>query len=171
MSPGNPFDADLVVALHMVRDDHAALARIAEGGGGRAHSQAQRAQAWLALGDHAAALREYEAATLDRASELIDLVTDDWIWRLPHVINRAHLRLRAGDPRGREELLQLREELVQVTAQGVVNPQLEYWAASASAVLGEQEAVRRHLGQAERAGWRHDWWAQRDWNLQAGEGR
>jgi hypothetical protein len=47
MSPGNRFHADLVVALHMLRDDRDALARIGEGRGGRAYA-AEHARAGLA---------------------------------------------------------------------------------------------------------------------------
>ena len=43
----------------------------------------------------------------ERRRELLKLVTDDWVWRLPHVINRAHLWFQAGDVRGEEELERL----------------------------------------------------------------
>jgi adenylate cyclase len=96
LSPDNPFNADLVVAHHMARGDRDCLTRIAQGEAHRSYTAAQRGQAMIALGELDAARDLYETAELERGSELTKLATDDWVWRLPHVINRAHLWLLAG---------------------------------------------------------------------------
>lgn len=169
LSPDNPFDADLVVAHYMARGDRESLSRIANGGTQRRYNACQRAQALLALGDHEAARRLYETTTLSREEELMDLVTDDWVWRLPHVINLAHLRLTAGDPRGREELERLLADLDNIARQGVSNPLARYWAASASGLLGRDGEARALLAEARASGWNHEWWERLDWNLDTPE--
>ena len=165
LSPDNPFDADLVVAHYMARGDREALARIADGTTQRRYDACQRAQALLALGDHEAARRLYETTSLNREEELMDLLTDDWVWRLPHVINLAHLRLAAGDARGREELERLLADLDGIARQGVSNPLARYWAASASGLLGRDTQARTLLAEARAIGWNHEWWERLDWNL------
>jgi tetratricopeptide (TPR) repeat protein len=149
----------------MVLDDR--TLQLARGESARAYKAEQRGQACIALGDYPAALQQYEAAQLDRGRELIDLITDDWIWRLPHVINRAHLWLQAGDPRGREELERLLSGFEDIARQGIVNPLAGYWAASANALLGRLSEARALLEEARRIGWHHPWWEQRDWNVRS----
>jgi TolB-like protein len=166
LSPDNPFDADLVVAHYMARADRDALAGVANGETTRSYTACQRAQALIALGDHDAARRQYETADLDLERELMNLITDDWVWRLPHVINRAHLWLLAEDARGSEGLERLLADLNGIAEQGVVNPLARYWAASASALLGRTEQARSLLAEARRIGWNHDWWERLDWNIQ-----
>jgi TolB-like protein/Tfp pilus assembly protein PilF len=165
LSPDNPFDADLVVAHYMARGDPEALARIANGETGRRYNACQRAQALVALDNHEDARRLYETTTLNREQELMDLITDDWVWRLPHVINLAHLRMKAGDPRGAEELEQLLVDLDSIAQQGVSNPLARYWAASASLLLGRSSEARNLLSEARAVGWNHEWWEHLDWNL------
>jgi hypothetical protein len=46
-----------------------------------------------------------------------------------------------------------------------VNVETMYWAASAQAVLGRPEEAIEQLRAAVQRGWRHSWWARRDWNL------
>lgn len=166
LSPDNPLDSDLVVAHVMVRDDVDELSRIARNESARRFPTASRAQALLALGRHDAALELYETVALDRDTELSKLVTDDWVWRMPHVINRAHLWLRAGDQRGRGELEQLLAGLRDIADQGVNSPLARYWAATASALLGQTEAATTLLAEARANGWSHEWWERLDWNAQ-----
>jgi TolB-like protein/Tfp pilus assembly protein PilF len=167
MSPDNPFDAELMIALYMARADHENLHLVARGESERIYTPGQRAQAYIALGDYAAAGELYDLAELDRGRELIDLITDEWIWRLPHVINRAHLWLLAGDERGKEELEHLLIDLAGIAGRGVVNPLARYWAASASAVLGRQQQARALLIEARQMGWHHAWWQRQDWNIRS----
>jgi len=167
LSPDNPLDADLVVAHLMVRDDRDELSRIAQNESARQFPAASRAQALLALGRHDAALELYETVSLDRDAELRKLVTDDWVWRMPHVINRAHLRLQAGDGRGREELEELLAGLRGIAEQGVNSPLSRYWAATASALLGRMEAATDLLAEARANGWSHAWWERLDWNARS----
>jgi len=166
LSPDNPFDADLVVAHCMVLGDRESLARIAEGKSNRSYTAGQRGQAMLALGDHDGARRLYDSAELERGSEVMKLATDDWVWRLPHVVNRAHLWLRAGEDRGREELEGLVADLDGIAAQGVRNPLTRYWAATANAVLGRTGPAQAQLAEARGMGWNHDWWERLDWNAE-----
>jgi TolB-like protein/Tfp pilus assembly protein PilF len=167
LSPDNLFNADLVVAHHMARGDRESLARIAQGEIHRSYTAAQRGQAMIALGELDSAHDLYETAELDRGSEMAKLATDDWVWRLPHVINRAHLRLLAGDGRGREELEGLLAELQGLAGQGIRIPLAHYWAATANAVLGRAEPARALLAEAREMGWNHAWWERLDWNAEA----
>jgi len=169
MSPDNPFDADLSVAHYMSRDDRDSLTRIAQGETKRSYTNGQRGQAFLALGNFDAARELYEATDLDSEKELLKLVTDDWSWRLPHVINRAHLRLRDGDERGEKELEALIVNGERLAGQGVRSPQALYWAATATALLGREEQADVLLADARAAGWHHDWWLRLDWNAKRSE--
>jgi adenylate cyclase len=166
LSPDNLFSADLVVAHHMVRGDRETLARIARGEAHCSYTAAQRGQAMIALGELDAARDLYETAELDRGSEMAKLATDDWVWRLPHIINRAHLRLLAADGRGRDELEGLLAELQGLAGQGVKMPLAHYWAATANAVLGRTEPAATLLDEARAMGWNHDWWERLDWNAE-----
>lgn len=166
-APDNPFDTDLIIASAMVRGDRDYLGKVARGESARSYAAEQRGQAHIALDDFPAARQQYELATLDGGRELIELITDDWIWRLPHVINRAHLWLLAGDARGRDELEGLLREFSQMTAQGIVNPLAAYWSACAHALLGRSKQARALLDEARRIGWHHPWWEQQDWNIRA----
>lgn len=166
LSPDNRFNADLVLAHHMARGDRDSLARIAQGETHCSYNAAQRGQAMIALGELDAARDVYETVELDRGSEMAKLATDDWVWRLPHVINRAHLRLLAGDGRGRDELEGLLAELQGLASQGVKIPLAQYWAATANAVLGRAEPARALLAEARAMGWNHGWWERLDWNAE-----
>ena len=167
LSPDNPLDADLVVAHVMVRGDRDELSRIASDESTRKFSAGSRAQALIALGEFDAARELYEAVALDREVEVRSLVTDDWVWRLPHIINSAHLRLLVGDNRGREELEQLLAALQGIAEQGVISPRARYWAATANALLGRPGPASNLLAEARAAGWSHEWWERLDWNAQA----
>jgi TolB-like protein/Tfp pilus assembly protein PilF len=164
---GNRFEADLVMGLRVATGNRAALLAIANDDSGCSWAPGQRAQALLALGDRAAALARYAAHPVDPRTAINDLINDEWVWCLPHVVNHAHLRLDAGDERGRETLQELFEGADAVLAQGVINVELLYWMASARAVLGENELALQLLEQAVQQGWRHAWWARHDWNWAA----
>ncbi len=167
LSPDNPFDADLVVAHYMALDDQESLNSIACCDTAREYTPGQRAQARIAVGDLEGALEFYEHAALDRADELTNLVTDDWVWRLPHVINRAHLWMRQDDARGRQELEALLSDLEKLAKEGIANPLARYWSAAACALLGRAAEARRLLDEARALGWRHQWWERLDWNMSA----
>ena len=165
LAPENHFDSELIIALHMARADHDALRRIAGGEGGRTYTAAQRGQACIAVGDLDAARVLYEQDTPSPRREMDEVLNDDWIWRLPHSINRAHLRLVSGDDRGRHDLQQVLDEADRLWSQGLVSGEIRYWGATAYAVLGQSDRALQELEEAIRVGWRHAWWARLDWNL------
>jgi tetratricopeptide (TPR) repeat protein len=155
-----------VIALHMARREGAALARIAGGDAGREFSEAQRAYACVALGrlDEARAL--YDIAVPGARGEIDEVLNDDWVWRLPHWITRAHLRLARGDTqKGRTELEDFIKRANRLAAEGVWSGEVRYWAATAHALLGEVDRAAEDLRAAVAGGWRHAWWAKLDWNL------
>lgn len=160
---GNRFEADLVAGLRIVTGNRTALESIAD----RECSSwapAQHAAALLAIGDRAAALEAYDADPPDPRGEINDLIADEWVWRLPHVVNHAHLRLTAGDERGRDRLRELLSRADEVRAERIVSVDVLYWVASAHAVLGDGEQALDRLEEAVTRGWRHAWWARHDWN-------
>jgi TolB-like protein/Flp pilus assembly protein TadD len=159
---GSEFDAELILALRMARGDRSALARIVADEG---HTVLQRGQAAIALGDLAVARTLYEQGQPDARREIDEILNDDWVWRLPHWINRAHLRLEAGDPRGRDDLERYLVEAGRVAAQGLVNGEVRYDSATAQALLGRPDLAIAALEAALQSGWRHAWWARLDWNL------
>ncbi len=164
---GNRFEADLVVGLRIVSDNRAALASIAAHRVGCIWSGAQRAQAHIAIGNLPAALEAYTEDPPDPRGSVNDLINDEWVWRLPHVVNHAHLRMVAGDERGRDALLDLVARTEELRAEGIVNVDALYWVASAHAVMGENERAFEVLEEAVRRGWRHAWWTRHDWNWAA----
>jgi TolB-like protein/lipopolysaccharide biosynthesis regulator YciM len=161
---GNRFEADVVTGLRIVSGSRTALESIVSQECESAWARAQRAQALLALGDRTAALEAYDADPPDPRGEINDLIADEWVWRLPHVVNHAHLRLAAGDARGRDTLRELMTRADEVRAEGIVSVDVLYWVASAHAVLGESERALDRLDEAVTRGWRHSWWARHDWN-------
>lgn len=162
-TPAASFDGDLLVAMAMVRGEHAVLESIAGTEDG-AFSALQRGQAALALGDLAQARARYESGHSDARREIDEVLNDDWVWRLPHWINRAHLRLQAGDSRGRADLEHFLAVVAQVAGEGLVSGEIRYWSATALGLLGEADRAFEALESALQAGWRHAWWAQLDWN-------
>jgi TolB-like protein/tetratricopeptide (TPR) repeat protein len=161
---GNRFEADLVAGLRVATGNRAALEAIAGDVSGCSWTPAQRAQALLAIGDRPAALACLAARPIDPRTAINDLINDEWVWCLPHVVNHAHLRLAAGDDLGRDTLRELLAGAEAVLAQGVVNVDVLYWMATAQAVMGERQLALQLLEQAVRQGWRHAWWARHDWN-------
>jgi hypothetical protein len=87
------------------------LARIADGRTDRSYSPSQRAQAHLAVGNLEAARALYEQEAPDTPQSYPrchqDAINDNWVWRLPHIVNHAHLRVIAGEESGRHDLEQL----------------------------------------------------------------
>ena len=164
-SPDNAFDSDLVVALHIVRGDRSELVRIADGHTDRSYLPSQRAQAHLAVGNLDAARALYELQAPDPRHAIDDAINDNWVWRLPHIVNHAQLRVVAGEESGRYDLEQLLVQLDEVRSQGIVNMDLSYWAVSAHAVLGRNDVALQRLDEAIDRGWRHAWWARHDWNM------
>ena len=132
------YDADLVVAMHVASGDTDSLRRMAEGASYRDYTAQQRAQAHLSLGHLAEARALYEQSPPDAKREIRDVLNDEWIWRLPHVVNFAHLRIVHGEADAREDLERMLEQLRQLWAQGVVNVETLYWAGSAETVLGRR---------------------------------
>jgi TolB-like protein/Flp pilus assembly protein TadD len=163
----NRFEADLVVGLRIASADRAALAAIAAHPGGSIWAAAQRAQALIAVGDAPTALRAYAEAPPDPRDAVNDLVNDEWVWRLPHVVNHAHLRKDAGDGQWHDALLAVVSHAEELQAVGIVNVDVLYLVASAHAVMGERERALAVLEQAVELGWRHAWWARHDWNWSA----
>lgn len=170
---GNAYEADLVIGLRIAGADRAALEVVANRSGTRAWLSGQRAQALLALGDPAAALAAYAEDPPDPRRAVNDAINDEWVWRLPHAVNYAHLRIDAGDERGRDDLLALLGRAEEVRAGGIVNVDVLYWVASAHAVLGDGQRALDVLEDCVRRGWRHAWWARHDWNWRrlAGDAR
>jgi TolB-like protein/Tfp pilus assembly protein PilF len=162
-APANSFDRELHLAFHMARDDRAELERIARTE--ESYSPLQRGQALLALGQKAHARELYERGDPDARREIDEILNDDWVWRVPHWINRAHLRLDAGDPRGRADLEHFIAEAGRVASEGLVSGDIRYWAGTAHALLGAPDRALAELDGALQAGWRHAWWAALDWNL------
>ena len=165
-SPNNAFDSDLAIAVLIAQDDRAALERVASGTFERTYATSQRAQAHIALGDLEAARALYDQEPPDPRQAIDDLINDEWVWRLPHAVNYAHLRIAAGDESGRHDLERMLAMLQEVDAQGIVNVDTLYWAVAAHSVLGRPERAIRQLEDAYRRGWRHAWWARHDWNLE-----
>ena len=160
----NRFEADLLAGLHVARGDRRALESIADRGAGSAWAPGQRAQARIALGDLPGALEAYTLEPPDPRAAIVDLINDEWVWRLPHVVNHAHLRIAAGDEAGRDTLRELCARAGEMRAEGIVNADALYWVASAHAVLGDEERALEVLEEAVTTGWRHAWWARHDWN-------
>lgn len=167
---GNRFEADLVLGLRVVSGNRNALASIANDAGGCIWAPAQRAQAHLALRDLPAALQAYAENPPDPRGSINDLVNDEWVWRLPHVVNYAHLRILGGDASGRGDLQALIARAEELRADGIVNVDAEYWVASAHVVMGETARALEILEEALGRGWRHAWWARHDWNWASLEG-
>ena len=167
LAPEGGFDPELRTALHVARGDSATLERIARGDDRASTADGARAQAYIALGNYDAAREILERRPWSPREEIDELLNDDWTWRLPHAVNRGHLRLRAGDERGRDDLEQVLAEIERAAAEGIVSADLSYWAAAALAVLGRSGEARAQLDTARRRGWRHDWWQRVDWNLRS----
>ena len=161
---GNRFEADLVVGLRVASGDRTALESIANDDGRSVWAPAQRAQALLAIGNLPAALQAYTEDPPDPHGAIDDLINDEWVWRLPHLVNYAHLRIATGDERGQGVLHDLFVRAEELRADGILNVDVLYWVASAQAVLGDRDRALEILEEAVERGWRHAWWARHDWN-------
>jgi TolB-like protein/tetratricopeptide (TPR) repeat protein len=163
-SRGNRFETDLVTGLRVVSGDQPGLERIVAGKCATDWSTGAAAQACIALGRLEDALRAYEEAPPEPRSAVDELVNDEWVWRLPHVVNHAHLRIALSADGGAQPLQVLQARAAELRAEGVVNANVTGWLASAHAVLGEHERALELLEEAIAQGWRHAWWARHDWN-------
>ena len=141
--------------MHIVRGDRFELARIADDRTDRSCSPSQRVQVHLALGNREAARALYEQQAPDPRHAIDDAINDNWVWRLPHIVNHAHLRVVAGEEIGRHDREQLLAQLDEVRSQGIVNMDLSYWAVSAHAVLERSDLALQRLEEAIGRGWRH----------------
>jgi tetratricopeptide (TPR) repeat protein len=165
-APDNVFDAELVLALYIAQGDREQLRQVATGEAGKGFSSCQRAYAWIALGDYRQALTTYEHATTTSRAEIWQVLNDDWVWRLPHTVTRAHLWRVAGDrSRSDEELRAFVVEAESLIGDEVWNGDVLYWTATAHALLGDMERATATLRSAIDGGWRHVWWAKLDWNF------
>lgn len=161
---GNRFEADLVVGLRVVSGNRNALESIARSTSRSVWVSAQRAQAFIASQDLPAALQAYSEDPPEPRRAINDLVNDEWVWRLPHVVNYAHLRIVAGDEGGRGALQELVVRAEELRAEGIVNADALYLVASAQVVMGDTERALQLLEEAVIRGWRQAWWARHDWN-------
>lgn len=164
LAPGGVLDPEFSVALQVARGDREALASLVSGEH-VAVPPGVRAQAHIALGNLDAAREIYERHPPDPRREIDEVLNDDWTWRLAHSVNFGHLRLAAGDERGRGDLERVLAEVERVAAEGIVSAEVSYWAASALSVLGRSDEAQERLGEARRRGWRNDWWQRVDWNF------
>ena len=153
-----------MVGLRVVTGERIALEAIANHAVGSGWASAQRAQALLAIGDLQAALQAYAEDPPDPRAAINDLINDEWVWRLPHVVNHAHLHIAAGEERGRGALHDLLGRAEELRAEGIVNADVLYWVASAHAVMGHKDRALGSLEEAVKRGWRNAWWARHDWN-------
>lgn len=168
LAPDSVFDTELDLAWCLVRRDMARLETIASGAAGPCFSAATRGYAQVALGRSDQARATYAGVQLDPRREIDGLLDDDWIWRLPHTITRAHLWLEAGDrARGTLELEAFLACARESFDEGVVNGDLRYWCTTACLLLAQEDAALTHLATAVDGGWRHGWWSALDWNLAA----
>jgi hypothetical protein len=120
------------------------------------------------LGREQEALAVYDSVRADAATEIDEVLLDDWVWRLPHTISRARLRLQWGDAeRARAELRRFEAHAESRFDAGIVSGDVRYWCATACLLLDQPETALRHLGTAVEGGWRHAWWARLDPNLRA----
>ncbi len=162
-APDNRFISDARLAVIIAANDTERLHSVAAGSG--SFSSDQQAQAAWLLGDEDAALTCYSEHCPDYGSFLRDVVNDDWVWRLPHAINFAHLRLRNGETAAASELSVFVETLEELWRSGIMNPDTEYWAVSAFAILERHEDALVRFESAIERGWRNVWWARRDPNV------
>ncbi len=163
---GNPrFVSDAWLGLSIAADDHEHLRQIVDGAPG--FDATQRGLAAWVLGDPGQALARYREDCPDYARLVQNMVNDDWLWRFPHSLHLAALRLLRGEAGAREDLGALLERLDETRRSGLVYADTHYWSAAALAALDRHEEALAQLDQAIKTGWRAAWWARRDPNLAA----
>lgn len=163
---GNPrFVSDAWLGLSIAADDREHLKQILDGAPGFDATQRGLA-AWL-LDDPDEALALYQEDCPDYARLIQNMVNDDWLWRFPHSLHLAALRLRHGESEARDDLRALLGWLEETRKSGLVYADTHYWSAVALAALDRSDEALSQLDQAIKTGWRSAWWAKRDPNLAA----
>jgi tetratricopeptide (TPR) repeat protein len=157
------FAGDAELAFAIASDNRQRMEQISANTGSQDASRAALA-AWM-LGDEMRALSLYDEKCPDHDLLIFELINDDWVWRFPHALYRAHLRIRHGNNEAVREAASFIETLDRITAEGIVNPNAEYWAVVALAMLGKKDEALQRLDAANAAGWRNLWWARRDPSL------
>ncbi len=151
---------DIFVGVAAAEQDYEGLRRILDSDD--AFDSPHRALAALLLGDAGTALALYRRQCPDPVSVLHDIINYDILWRIPHTNYRAMLELREGNAGASADLNLLLELVSDFSAQGIVNADLHYWAATSCAVLGRADDAISELEKAAALGWLSTWWARRD---------
>lgn len=159
-TPDSRYLRDALVGLAVAADDRGRLGEILDGDD--FFGSDQQAVAALLLGDEARARSLYGGKFPDHRQVLLDVVSYELVWRIPHVVYRAMLELRQGNTEASRELEKILDTLDGIRRDGVVNAETSYWAATALAVLGRTDDAISRLDEAVRRGWRNVWWARRD---------
>lgn len=152
--------SDVLLARLIATDDMAGLVAIGRGEDHFDSSQRGLA-AWLA-GDLDRALRHYDDASPGHATLIHDVIDDSWLWRFPHSLYRASLRLQDSSQSATKDLDDLLAQLEASRRDGIVNAELHYWSAAALAALGRDAGAVAELEKAVAEGFRNGWWARRD---------
>ncbi|MDH4049628.1 MAG: tetratricopeptide repeat protein [Gammaproteobacteria bacterium] len=156
-------DADL--ALLIACDKKAELQQVADQPGAQECAQSALV-AWL-LGNEQAALSLYNKECAHHELLLFEVINDEWVWRFPHSLYRAHLQLRLGDQSASANITSFLTSLNNLAEDGIVNPNTEYWAVVALVALDRNDEALQRLETAIERGWRNHWWARRDPSLAA----
>jgi TolB-like protein/Tfp pilus assembly protein PilF len=154
------FIGDAELALAIACNDRNRLQQISNDAEG--HGLAQRGLAAWLLGDEQRALSLYEERCPDHNLIIYELINDEWVWRFPHSLYRACLRMRNGAADASADVETFLESLARISAEGIFNPNAEYWAVIALLTLGRKDDALRRLESAIDHGWRNVWWARRD---------
>jgi TolB-like protein/tetratricopeptide (TPR) repeat protein len=155
--------AEIDLLLAIVANDTEQQRSIVESPG--ATNAASRAVAAWLLGDVDRALALYDEHCPDARSSILNVINEEAVWQFPHALIRSGLRLRENSAAASAEIRDFLASLDQLVDDGIVNPSLEYWAASALCLLGRKDAALDRLARAVGQGWRSLWWTRRDPNL------
>lgn len=164
------FISDALLGLAITMEDRDHLAEVARGdfdSHPARFSPAQRGFAAWASGDPELALNLYEQHCPDHDALILAMINDDWLWRFPHSLNRAHLRLVHGCSDARADVESLLGKLDDALEGALLYAEIHYWKAAAFAVLGRDVDALAELSRAIDEGWRNNWYATHDPNLQS----
>jgi len=154
------FLGDAELALAIASNDRNRLQQISNDAEG--HGLAQRGLAAWLLGDEKRALSLYDERCPDHELLIYELVNDEFVWRFPHALYRACLRMRNGNGDASRDVESFLASLTRVTDEGIVNANAEYWAVIALLTLGRNDDALLRLESAIRRGWHNLWWARHD---------